>query len=473
MTGGDSLDDAVTVPGQRSTSPRNGDGRLPHVDSAGRIRNDDHHHPASAAQRAGRVRLVCSGSNADGHARREPRYRVRECVSRIASRTRWSPPRGARARDRNGLSLASSSRQLPRVWTWWRHDRSSCCPGGAGVGHFSDSEWSAVGVRKNSCLESRSGVLPPLVGLGALLVLVVGLGYSVTAAYFGWCIAQVAAAVAAVVAVRTRLRPFSLPQHARVEARRMLTFGLSVGVASLIALLNYRIEVFVLESKRGVDAVGLLSLHIDRRTHVGRIRGIGRRRDRTCRKAVRPRRRRDDHKGRAARARSRRCRGWALAVIAPPLVPILFGVSVPGECHTASHPAPRRGHVLPRKHHCDLVPPPSRADAVRRRPRPLSTLVTLAAALTFIPPYGAAGAAAATTIGYGLSMTLACVLFVRAAPVRVRDFIPGRTDIEDYRLLGTQSTGLQTSVVPILLAEYGDCPTTGCASEMSTVWAVP
>ncbi len=278
--------------------------------------------------------------------------------------------------------------------------------------------------------------LPPLAGLVTLIVLVVGLDYGLTAALLGWCTAQALAATAAAICVRDHLRPLRFPRGASAEMWKMLSFALRVGAANLVALLNYRIEFFVLEANRGVRAVGIYSLSASLAELTWVVSAA------LAAAIIAPVVTRSDRDAAATIARAGRhalvlgvISASVLAIMAPVLVPVVFG-------------PPFRASITPL---LLLLPgvvmfAPASILAIwflLRLGRTryaiglglFSTLVTFGAAVALIPSYGANGAAIATTVGYGITMILSYVLFIRTAPVRLGDFVPGRVDLDDYRAL--------------------------------------
>jgi O-antigen/teichoic acid export membrane protein len=280
--------------------------------------------------------------------------------------------------------------------------------------------------------------LPPIAGLVALLVLVVGLGYGVTAALLGWCAAQVLAAGVAAVAVRGYLRPFRVPSGAWAEMRRMLSFALRIGIANLVSLLNYRVEVLVLEAQRGVRAVGIYSLSVSLAELTWLVSGA------LAAAVVAPVVTRSDREAAGTIARAARHAlvlsivvAAALAVVAPLLVPVVFGPAFRASITPLLILLP--GVVLFAPGSIFAIWFSLRLGRTRYSIgiALFSVVVTFVAAIVLIPSHGGNGAALATTLGYGLSMVLVCVFFVRTAPVRVGDFIPGRADLEDYRSLAS------------------------------------
>ena len=280
--------------------------------------------------------------------------------------------------------------------------------------------------------------LPPIAGLAALLVLVVGFGYGVPAALLGWSASQALAAGVAIFALRDQLRPLQMPVRAWAETRRMLSLTLRIGIANLVALLNYRIEVLVLEAQRGVREVGIYSLSVFLAELIWVVPAA------LAAAVIAPAASRSDREAAGTIARAARHAlvlgiviAAALAAVASTLVPVVFGDAFRASVTPLLILLP--GVVLFAPGSILAIWFTVRLGKMRYAIgiAMFSVAVTCAVAIALIPSQGANGAAIATTVGYGLSMALVYVFFARTAPVRVRDFVPSRTDLADYRELGS------------------------------------
>jgi len=103
-------------------------------------------------------------------------------------------------------------------------------------------------------------LLLPLATVVAMVFFVVWSGKGTTGAVFAWVVAQYVVALVALVGSRGLWRPFALRGLPRSRIGAMFVLGLRLGVVNLISLLNYRIELIVLELSHGLAAVGLYSL---------------------------------------------------------------------------------------------------------------------------------------------------------------------------------------------------------------------
>jgi O-antigen/teichoic acid export membrane protein len=102
--------------------------------------------------------------------------------------------------------------------------------------------------------------LLPVATVGGMVLFVVGLGRGTTGAVFAWVIAQfVVAAVGLIAGARIWL-PLSVRSLPGARIRSMFMLGLRLGIVNLVSLLNYRVELVILELNHGLAAVGIYSL---------------------------------------------------------------------------------------------------------------------------------------------------------------------------------------------------------------------
>lgn len=100
----------------------------------------------------------------------------------------------------------------------------------------------------------------PLLTVVGTLVLVVGLGGQVHAALAAWTGAHALTAALGLYLTRDVWRPWRLRSLVDGLSQTLVRLALAMGALQVIALVGYRIELFVLEAIRGVDAVGVYSV---------------------------------------------------------------------------------------------------------------------------------------------------------------------------------------------------------------------
>lgn len=274
----------------------------------------------------------------------------------------------------------------------------------------------------------------PATTLIGMVVLVVLLAKGLSGAVSAWLIAQTVVFVLALVITAGIWRPLQLGGLSFDLSRRMLLLGIRAGLVNVISLLNYRIELFVLQAYRGIDAVGVYSVSVSLAellwivpTAVATA---------TIALAVSA----SDEEAIAAIARGARAAvaatalaGVALAVVAPFAIPVLFG----SRFHGATVPL------------LILIPgvvafAPGQILAIYFSMRlgemriPLSVSLASAAltgllAVLIIPPLGLSGAALSTTVGYSVSILIAAVLFSRRAGIGLTALVPSGADVLTYR----------------------------------------
>ena len=255
--------------------------------------------------------------------------------------------------------------------------------------------------------------LSPLLTLAGMLVLVVGLDGGVGAALLAWTAAHVVTAVFALTAARGIWHPADLPPLDGA-ARTLARLALVMGAVQVVNLISYRVELFVLQRLEGLDDVGVYSIAMQaaealwlipaavatavtapavHESEAGARRLIGR-------AALR---------GLVYTAAA----GAVVGVAGPFLIPLLFGEDFSG----AAAPL---ALLLPGVVAYGPVTILVVYLSVRRgRPRlslavsVLAMVVTTAASFALIPPFGAEGAAVASTLGYAAGAALAWLLFLR------------------------------------------------------------
>lgn len=99
----------------------------------------------------------------------------------------------------------------------------------------------------------------PATTLVGMLVLVVGFSKGVTGAITAWVAGQTAAAAIGLYATRSLWWP-PVGLRSLAGTSPILMLGLRIGVVNLVSLVNYRIELIILEAYRGLNGVGIYSL---------------------------------------------------------------------------------------------------------------------------------------------------------------------------------------------------------------------
>ena len=287
----------------------------------------------------------------------------------------------------------------------------------------------ALGRLRRANLLQLTAPVATLVGMVALVGLA---GRGLTGAVVAWAGAQLAAAAVALVATRDLWWP--PVRIARGRLWSLARLALPLGLAALVSLVNYRIELAILQAYEGLRAVGVYSLAVS----LGELLWVASAAAGTA--IVAPAIHLEEARAATLVARAMRHALGATAVLGAVGAVLGWFLVAPifGEPFEAA-----RGPLLA------LLPgivafAPASALAVyvsMRRGRAryalwgalLSALLTGLAALVLIPRYGATGAGLASTIGYTGAMLAAAAWFVAIAPVRFRDLVPRPADLRVYR----------------------------------------
>jgi O-antigen/teichoic acid export membrane protein len=247
-----------------------------------------------------------------------------------------------------------------------------------------------------------------------MLVLVVWLDGGVGAALAAWAGAHVVTAAFALVSTRVIWHPPSVPPLADEHARTLARLALVMGAVQVVNLISYRVELFVLERLEGLDDVGVYSIAMQAAEALWLIPAA------IATAVTAPAVHDSEPEARRLIARSALrgllyC-GAAAAVVGlagPFLIPLLFGEDFSGAATPLALLLP--GVVVYGPVTILVV-----YLSVRRgRPRlslavsVVAMIVTIAAAFALIPPFGASGAAVASTIGYAAGAALGWVFFAR------------------------------------------------------------
>lgn len=134
---------------------------------------------------------------------------------------------------------------------------------------------AAAGLVPNVIWQTASGILlglsrirpwnyvqlaSPVLTVAGTLVLVVGLGGGVDAALAAWTGAHVVTALLALYLLRDVWLPLRVPSLVDGLSQGLVRLALAMGALQVIALVGYRVELFVLEAFDGVKAVGIYSV---------------------------------------------------------------------------------------------------------------------------------------------------------------------------------------------------------------------
>ena len=279
--------------------------------------------------------------------------------------------------------------------------------------------------------------LLPVVTLGGMFVFVYWLDRGTTGAVVAWVVAQTAVAVVGLVGARSLWWPVKLRALPPGRILAMLLLGLRIGLVNLVSVLNYRIELIVLQVDHGLAQVGLYSLATSLAELLWIVSGAIATATIAPVVAVH-----SDEEAAIITARSVR---WALITTAICAVALGIGswfliVPIFGTYFESSiHPL-----IL-------LLPgvvafAPGTVIAVyfsMRRGQtkyPLgiclvSLAVTGVLALLLVPGHFGVGAAVACSAGYIVGMVLGLWWFARQGHVRLGDLVPSRADVRASRVI--------------------------------------
>ena len=274
-------------------------------------------------------------------------------------------------------------------------------------------------------------LIAPALTLVGLLILVSGAGLKVAGAVLAWLIGTVAAAVVALVAARDTWAPGALRT---VPTRPMVRLAVAAGVVNLVALVNYRIALMILELFRGLDAVGIYSVAMSLAELLWVLSAT------VTTVVVAPAIRLDDEGAALIVSRSVRHTlllvagaGIVLGTVGSYALPIVFG-------------EPFRPSITPL---LLLIPgvvayaPSSVLSAyfsmrLGRMRVPLaaagtSAITTAVLCIVLVPAFGVAGTALATSLGYLAGSSLLITIYIRTAHRRPGELVPGLSDLLVYR----------------------------------------
>lgn len=259
-------------------------------------------------------------------------------------------------------------------------------------------------------------VLPPLLTLGGMLVVIVGLGGRVDAAVAVWTLSYFVTSAFALVATRDLWLPL---RHAPLfdgPGRAIVRLGWGMGIVQIVNLIGYRVELFVLDHFKGLESVGIYSIGMQAAEAIWLIPAA-------MASAITAPVVHDTSEG-AARLIRQACAksllytsavAVAVGVAAPFVIPPLFGEDFRGAARPLALLLP--GIVA----YAPVTILVVYLSIRRARPRLslfvsiVGLVVTTGMSVVLIPPYGASGAAVASAIGYAAGAVAAWVCFVRLA----------------------------------------------------------
>jgi O-antigen/teichoic acid export membrane protein len=263
----------------------------------------------------------------------------------------------------------------------------------------------------------------PLLSLIGLVILVAVFDTGVAGALVGWALAHVVAAVFALAAIRDLWWPPSVPRLLDDASRTIVRLAVVMGAVQVVNLISYRAELFILGQEDGNAAVGVYSIALQAVESMWLIPAAIA--TAVTAPAVAAS---EDAEAATLVLRSSVRSLWLAALVAavvgglgPFLIPAVFGAEFDGAVRPLELLLP--GVVL-------YAPVTVLVVYLSiRRARPwtslavaiVAMLVTVVAAVLLIPSHGAAGAAAASSIGYVAGGALAWAFFValRGRPGRV------------------------------------------------------
>lgn len=257
-------------------------------------------------------------------------------------------------------------------------------------------------------------ILPPVLTVVGMVAFVVVADWGVPGAVGAWAAANGVTAVVALAATHHAWRPADIPNVVDPVSRALAAFAITMGAVQVVNLISYRVELFILRRFEELSDVGIYSIAMQAAEAMWLVAGA------LATAVTAPAVHETEGRARKLIARSATrallltaAVAVVVGVAAPVLIPLLFGedfsdsvrplwVLLPGIVAYAPvtvlvvYLSVRRGR-----------PRLSLAVSV------MAMVVTTAAALAFIPPWGATGAALASTLGYAAGGGLAWIFFRR------------------------------------------------------------
>jgi len=261
---------------------------------------------------------------------------------------------------------------------------------------------------------------PPLLTLIGMLVVVVGLGRGVDAAVGVWTAAYFATSAFALIAARDVWLPLTSAPLLDRAGRAIVALGIGMGIVQIVNLIGYRVELFVLDRYKGLASVGIYSIGMQAAEAIWLIPAA-------IASAITAPVVHDTPAGAVRLIRNACAKGLlyttgvavAVGLAAPFVIPPLFGDDFEDAARPLALLLP--GVVL----YAPVTILVVYISVRRARPRLslfvsiVGLVVTTAMSFVLIPPYGASGAALASSIGYaagGLAAWLTFVWLAKAEP---------------------------------------------------------
>jgi O-antigen/teichoic acid export membrane protein len=278
--------------------------------------------------------------------------------------------------------------------------------------------------------------VPALVFAGTVLLVAV-LDYGIEGAVVAWLVAQWVSATVALVGGSNLWLPLQRRNVSLEGVWSMLSLGVKTGLANIVALVNYRNQLFLLEALKGLAAVGIYSVAMSLAELLWILSST------LTTVSVAPAVRESEERAVAVVAEATRHTllltatfGLMLGLAGIVAVPVIFGAPFEPSVVPLLLLIPGIVAYAP----CSVI---SVYFAIRmgRMRNPLlvagfSALVIGLLCLLLIPAFGASGAALASTVGYALGASLLMVMFVRTTGVPARELlIPTVGDLSAYRRL--------------------------------------
>ena len=262
----------------------------------------------------------------------------------------------------------------------------------------------------------------PALTMVGMLLFVVWLDGDVVAAVASWTLANIATAALALVGARDLWLPLKAAPILDPTARLLIRLAFTMGAVHVVALVGYRIVLFVLERYEGLDAVGIYSVSIQAAEAIWLIPAA------VANAVTAPAVHESENAAvrLVARAAGRGLlitggAALGLAIVGWFAIPTILGDEFQESTEALLLLLPGAVAYAPV---AVLV-----VYLSIRRGRPNLSLAVAAAALVFtlapalvlVPAYGINGAAVSSSIGYVASALLALLLFLRLSRTKERD----------------------------------------------------
>lgn len=272
--------------------------------------------------------------------------------------------------------------------------------------------------------------------LTGLLILVVGLGFGLPGAVAAWVLGAAMTTTVGLVGARDLWLPHARRrlEFSSPRARAILALGVKAGIVNLVALINYRVELFVLEAYHGLGQVGVYSLSISLAELIWLLSAS------LSTVALAPTVNFEEREAVSVVAQTVRHSliltavfGIGLGIVGVFAVPFIYGRPFAGAVGPLLLLIPGIVAFSPAS---VLSAYFSMRKGVMRYPMIVagtSAVVNALLCIALIPELGARGAALASTSGYIAGSALLLVLFLRVARTRVGDLVPTVADLGAYR----------------------------------------